>query len=298
MLAARNKRFRIGLGIATVAYLIATAGEIISANRLIGIDGEPGGYVIAAALIPATLLVGAGGWALAALAFDREIDWRRLRLAATILATSHLVYAAALIVDVATTVSLVDAGSYGTAEILTALGATLTGVAACFVAFAIAAERRGAVRVKWLRWAALFAVAGSLAIAAGQLALQSYYSDHEAVHRATIGVLVAAVGSFGLAAAALFFATRVDRPLGRREAGLAGAAVLAAASTLCIVGGEILIATIYDQTHDGAVIAPHWLGVIQRVFFVGLYVAVALGSRTAAEPPPDDALAAPEPVEA
>jgi hypothetical protein len=193
------------------------------------------------------------------------------------------------VLTAATTLSRVDAGRYGTAEILTALGATLTGVAACLVAFGIADGRRGPVRVLWLRWAAVVVVAGFLAIAAAQLVLQSYYSDHGAVHRATIGILVSAIGSFGLAAAALFLATRVDRPLGRREAGLAGAAVLAAVATLCIVGGEVLIATLYDQTHDGAVIAPHWLGVIQRGFFAGLYVAVALGARTAAEPAPEPA---------
>jgi hypothetical protein len=289
MLAARNKRFRIGLAIATLAYLIATAGEIVEANRIIGLDGVPRGYVISYALIPATLLVGACGWALAAVAFGREIDWPRLRLAATILASTHLAYAAAFILNMATTLSQGGAGRYGTFEILAALGALLTGLAACLVAFGIADGRRGPVRVNWLRWAAFVAVAGSLAIAAGQLVLQAYASDLGATHQATNGLLVSAVGSFGLAAAALFFARPLGLPLGRREAGLVGAAAIAAAATLCVAGGETLITTLYEEDLLSAVVVSHWLAVVQRVVFAGLYVAIALGARTAAEPPPEPA---------
>jgi hypothetical protein len=289
MLAARNKRFRIGLGIATVAYLIATAAEIVAANRIIGLDGVARGYVISAALIPATLLVGACGWALAAVAFGREIDWPRLRLAATILASTHLAYAAAVILSMATTLSQVDAGRYGTYEILMALGALLIGVAACLVAFGLADSRRGPVRVLWLRWAAVVAVAGSLAVAAAQLVLQAYASDHGATHQATNGLLAGAVGSFGLAAAALFLARPLGLPLGRREAGLVGAAAIAAAATLCIAGGETLITTLYEEDLLSPVVVSHWLYVAQRVVLAGLYVAVALGARTAAEPPPEPA---------
>ncbi len=282
MLAARNQRFRIGLAIATVAYLIAAVGGIIDANRIIGLDGTPRGYAISAALFPATEIVGAAGWAWAAVAFDREIDWRRLRLAVTIVATAHLAAAAASIIDMATTLSYGDAGRYGTAEILTALGSVLTGAAAVVVAFGIADRRRGLARSRWLRWATLVAVAAYLAFAAAQLVLQAYYSDHGAVHRATVGVLVTAIGSFGLATAALFFATRVERPLRQREAGLIGAAVLAAMATFAVAGGEGLIASLYDGGVGGAVTASHWLDVGQRAIFACVYVAIALGARTVA----------------
>jgi hypothetical protein len=282
MLAARNRRFRIAALVTAVASLIAAAAEIIDANRISGLSGVPGGYVVSAVILPAAHLVGACGWAVVGLAFGEEIDWPLLRRGGTIVASTLIAYFAAIALRYA--VDLVDfsgGAQFTLLRIFAGLAALLNAVAACVVVSACAESRQGPARARWLRAGAVIAGGSFLAATVSVLFEQAYWSDYGAAPEFTIGAIVVAVGSFGLAAAAGIFARDALRPLGRREAVLAGAAALAAVATVCLAGGEGLIASGYSDPGVRTVAVSLWLGVGSRATSAVAIVVFALGARAA-----------------
>jgi len=281
MLAARNRWFRIAAALTGVSWLVLAALGIIEADHLFQ-RVVRGGYNVSAVLFVAVHLVGACGFFAIALAFGAEIDWGRLRLGATMVAS---VYIAFFVAFVFRTIAIygdthnVDTRSYyvwvtvGTLFLAIALGISVSG---------LAGGRRGASRASRLRRGAIVLVVSGVATTVGVGFLQASYSGFGSPSELTLGLLIEAVGSFGLAVAALVFFYGSQRPLPAREASLTAAAKVAVLATLCIALGEVLYASGYSNHGAPAweqVVA--WLAVASRLVAVFALTALALGARSA-----------------
>lgn len=282
MLAARNRRFRLAALFVSVAYLFFTAKALIEADHTIH-PGVLGGYVVSAVLFVAVHLVGAIGWIVVATAFGAEIDWRRLRLGGTIVATTLIAEIGAWVFYLLPTLDRVHIGDFRATYRWTTVGSILLAVGASIVVSGFAEKQRGPGRSFRLWLGMIFATAAYGALTAADLFLQSFYSTAHAVQEATIAMLILAIGTFGVALAALAFSLGARRPLARREAALAASAAGAAFAALALVAGNALLAVAYE-TH-GATTAQDftfWLG---TAYFLGLaaaFTAAALGARTVA----------------
>jgi hypothetical protein len=289
MLAARNRRFRIAAIIGALSYLIFAACEVVEANRLFGLSGLPGGYRVSAVIISVAHIVGAGGWVVVATGLGAKLDWPRLRRGGALVAASLIAYflGVALRAQTVVDVDYPDTTNVDLFFIFDALSALLFAVAAVVVLAACVDSRRGPTRARWLRAAAVIAVLAYLVATVSLLFEHAYWSGLGATYpgymvqsEITTGVIVAAVGSFGLAVGAGVFARRVTEPLRRRESALAAAAAILAVATICVAGGEALIAYGY-RDDQGSVEAAHWLAVGGRLVSAIAVVWLALGARTA-----------------
>jgi hypothetical protein len=283
MLAARNQRFRIAAACGAAAYLIGTAGGIIYANYLSGFS-LPTGEVISSVIIPAASLVGACGWVVIALAFGPQIDWKRLRLGGTILATVLCADSAAAILRLAS--RFPSTHPERVSSTLGTLTIVLTAAAAVVVVTGLAESRWGEARVRRLRLGAASLVAANICATAAGLFLESYFSRLGAAHEVTISAYIAAAGSFGLAASAFVIFRAFERPFGRREAILVGAAVVGLVATLVAAGSEVLLATALPDLPGSDLSASIWFGAANRIVFAGVFLFVALGAHTATAPEP------------
>lgn len=284
MLAARNQRFRIAAAIGAVAYLILAAGEIVEANRLLGLPGLPGGLGVSAVILPAAHIIGAGGWIAVAAAFGEELDWVLLRRGGTVVAASLFAYFVAIGLQLGT---LPDLDFHEPSQIVLfyvfgTVAALATAVAAAVIVAACADSRRGPTRARWLRAGAGLVALAYLAATVSLLFEQAYWSGLGGVgSEFTIGAIVAAVGAFGLAVGVWVFGRRVTEPLGRREASLAAAALIVVVATVCVAAGEALITYGY-RDGLGSVVAAHWLLVAGRLAGAIAVVPLGLGARTVA----------------
>jgi hypothetical protein len=281
MLAARNRWFRIAAALAGVSWLVLGALEIIEADHLFQ-EVVRGGYNVSAVLLVAVHLVGACGFFAIAAAFGAEIDWGRLRLGATIVASVYIAYFVAWVIR---TVAIyadthnVDTRSY---YVWVAVGTLLYGIGVGIAASGLAESRRGATRASRLWRAALLLVASAVATTVGVGFLQASYSGFGSPSEFTTGLLIEAIGVFVTAVAALVFVYGARRPVPAREASLTTAATVAVVGTLCTVLGEVLYASGYSNHGAPAweqVVA--WLAVASRLAFVFAFTAVALGARSA-----------------
>jgi hypothetical protein len=281
MLAARNRRFRIAAALAGVAWLLLAALELIDVIHLFQ-ETVRGGYDAAAVLFFGSHLVGAFGWFIVASAFGAEIEWGQLRTGATVVATTYLVYFVAWMCRTVAVFADTHNSDYRGYYIAGAIGALTFVVGVCVAATGFGERRRGESRASRLQVGASLIAAASVAIAIGELSLQSFYSATGAVHEATIGTLLVAVGTFLTAAAVLVFAAGARRPLAVRERAVVGASAVGVIATICIVVGEGLIAVAYSRygAPDWEQ-AVTWLGVASRLVLVATFIAIALGARSA-----------------
>lgn len=285
MLAARNRWFRIAAALAGVSWLILGALEIIEDDHLFQ-EVVRGGYDVSAVLFVAVHLVGACGFFTIALAFGAEIDWGRLRLGATIVASVYIAYFVAWVfrtIAIYADTHNVDTRSY---YVWVAAGTLLLAVALGIVASGLAEGRCGPSRASRLRRGAILLVVSSVATTVGMGFLQASYSGVGSPREFTSGLLIEAVGVFGTAVAALVFFYGATRPLPAREASLTSAAKIAVFATLCIVLGEVLYASGYSNHGAPAweqVVA--WLAVAGRLASVFAFTAVVLGARTVRDDP-------------
>jgi hypothetical protein len=279
MLAARNRRFRVAAGAAAVAWLLLAVLETIEAVHVLRQDGAPGGYVVSAVLFVGVHAVGMCGWAIAASAFGREIDWARLRLGGTIVATTYLGYFVAWMVRLLAALANVHVADYRDYYIWSTVGVLILAAGSFIVVTGFTDARRGEPRARRLFLGAIASAAASLATTVAALYLRASFAGAHAVDEATTSALLDAIGSFGTALAALFFALGARRPFAAREARLAGAAVGASAAALCIAGGEALLAVAYGR--PGGLVWQQvvaWLAVASRLCLVAAPAAVALGA--------------------
>jgi hypothetical protein len=281
MLAARNRRFRIAAALGGVAWLLLAARFIVEAAHLSEYS-PPGGYVVSIALFIAANLVGAIGWLVVARSFDPEIDWRRLRLGVTIVASTYLALYAAEVFRLIPILDHVHNRDYRGIYIATTLYAFLLTIGAGVVASGLADARRGASRRLRIWLGAIAVTAAYAAATVAQLYQQSFYSAEGAGHEFTIAALVMAVGYLGLALAALVFALGARRPWARREGSLAAAAAGGALASICILGGEAVLAITYSTKGAPAWEASSlWIALASRLLTAAALVAIALGARDA-----------------
>jgi hypothetical protein len=281
MLAARNRHYRIAASAAAVGWLFLAGLGIVDAVHLFG-ETVRGGYTASAVLVVVADLVAIFGWLLIAAAFGREIDWWRLRLGAIVVASAYAVYFVGWIARLLAVFADTRDGDYRGYYLAAGIGALLFAVGAFVAATGLGEAQRGAPRASRLWLGAILVVVASVASAAGELYLQSFYSANHAVHEATIGTLVAAVGTFLTAVAGVVFVRGVKRPFAAREATVAAAGAVAVAATVLIAAGEALIALAYAR-HGGLgwQQAVSWLAVASRLFVVAAFAALALGARAA-----------------
>jgi hypothetical protein len=278
MLAARNRWFRIAAALAGVSWLLLAALELIDAIHALEATGH-GGYKASAVLFFAAHAVGLFGWILVAAAFDGEVDWRRLRLGATVVATTYLVYAVGWVPRLLALLGETHDADFRGYYIASTIGTLAFAAGACVAASGVADRRKGASRAARLQVGAALIFAASIALTVGELSLQAFYSEYHAVHEMTLGALLGAVGTFITAAAALVFAAGARRPLLVRERAVVGASVVTVVATACLAAGEFFIALAYS-THGVASWeqAVAWLAVAGRVALVPAFAAVALGA--------------------
>jgi hypothetical protein len=280
----RNRLFRLAALLAAAAYLMLTARYSIEAEHLAR-ELAPGGYLVGASFSVALHLFGAGGFVLVALGFGTEVDWRRLRIGGTVLAATAIADFVGWVFRLIATLANTHDHDYRAFHIWTTVGMLLGAVAVGVVASGFASSRQGRPRAVRLRVGAIAVAAGYLVAAVGELYLQSLYSAAGYVHELTIGTLVEAIGVFGLAVAGLFFARAATRPLDGREAGVFGAASVAAVATICIGAGEVLVGIPYASNGAAAwVMVIIGLGLTQRLAVLVAFVCLALGARAAATP--------------
>jgi hypothetical protein len=290
MLAARNHRFRIAAVLGALSYLILAAGEIVEANRLFGLSGSPVGFEVSAVIYSAAHIVGACGWVMVATGLGAKLDWPRLRLGGTVVAVALIAYFVGVALETQAVIDFdyPEATNINLAFVVDALSALAFALGAVLVVFACADSRRGAVRARWLRAAAGAVVLASLASTVALLFQQAYWSSLRAQHawvvagEFTTGAIVAAVGSFAFAVGTGVFARHATAPLGRREGALVGAALILVFATVCVAGGEALIAYAYRDSL-GAVETSHWLLAAARVVTAIAIVPLGLGARAVAK---------------
>jgi hypothetical protein len=280
VLAARNRRFAVAASSVGVGWLFLAVHAILEVVHLP--DGIYGGYVIGAALTIGVYLVGACGWMTLATAFRAEIDWRRLRLDATIVIAVFIADLAALIFRLVPTLAHVHNGDYRAIFIWATVAALLLAIGACLAGSGFPEARQGSSRA-WRLWlGAIFVTSYSAATTVSQLFQRSFLSSLDAPHELTIGALAQAVGAFGLTLAVLAFVLGARRPLAGRESRLAVAAAGAAAASVCTGGGEMLIAIAYTTHPEPTWLnVTLWLAVAGRAFLVAAFIALALGARAA-----------------
>ncbi|MCW2980965.1 MAG: hypothetical protein JWO14_2692 [Solirubrobacterales bacterium] len=168
-----------------------------------------------------------------------------------------------------------------------AIGTVVFAVGACVVAAGLGEGQRGAPRVSRLWLGAILLVVASLAVTISELYLHTFYSANDAVYEATIGTLVAAVGTFFTAVAGVVFVRGVKRPFAARERSVAAAGAIAVAATLLVAAGEALTALAYSRHGDaGWQATVTWLAVASRLFFASAFAALALGARRRAAAQP------------
>ena len=280
MLAARNRRFRIAAAIMGGAGLLLAALYSIEAIHIFQ-ESVRGGYGASTVLFVASNLVGAAGWLVVAGAFEAEIDWRQLWIGAAILATTYVVDFVGWVFRGIALLGETHNADYRGYYIATAIGTLISAAGASVVATGLRRARAGTSRASRIQVGAALAAVAYFALTIGTLSLQSFYSSAGAVHEATVGTLLEAVGTFLAAAAALVFGAGARRPLTVRERAVVGAGVVAVVATLCLVAGEGLIAYAYSTNGGwGWQQASAWLAVASRLFLVAAFVAVALGART------------------
>ncbi|HEX3363030.1 MAG TPA: hypothetical protein VHS74_18700 [Solirubrobacterales bacterium] len=280
MLAARNRYFRVAAASAGAALLFLAAFAVIEVIELSG-ETVRGGYTAGAAIFAAAYLVGACGWFVLAAAFEREIDWRRLRLGATVVAASYVLTVPGWIERMIAVFADYQDGDYHRYYVAGVIGTVVFAVGACVAAAGLGEGRRGAPRASRLWLGAILLLVASLAVTISQLYLHSFYSANHAVHEATIGTLVAAVGVFLTAVAGVVFVRGAKRPFAGREAGVAAAGAVAILATVLIGAGEALLALAYSRHGGGWQATVSWLAVASRLFFVAGFVALTLGAREA-----------------
>ena len=283
MLAPRNRRFRIAALFLSAAYLVETVGGLINANRIFG-QALPGGYEVGTAIAPAAQLVGLAGWLVVAVAFGAEIDWRRLRAGGTIVASTYIAVAAASLLRYISYDRHLHELHGRLGYVAGVVGTILGAAAAATIVSGFVDSRRRAARAARLRAGATLAILAGVAAAGAALLFQSFYAHLGLPHDLITASTLLAVGGFGTAVAGLVVALAATRPLGRREAAVAGAAMIAVASTLCAAGGESLAATAYPLS--GSSLWVVWLSVAARVTVAVALAWVALGARAAAAPAP------------
>jgi hypothetical protein len=278
VLAARNRYFRIAASAAAVGWLLLAVLGIIDAVHIFG-ETVRGGYTASYVLVVVADLVAIFGWLLVAAAFGREVDWWRLRLGAVIVATAYAVYFIGWIAHLLAVFADTHDGDYRGYYLAGGIGALLFAVGAFVVAAGLGEGQRGTPRASRLWLGAILVVVASVATAAGELYLQSFYSANHAVHEATIGTLVTAVGAFLTAVAGVVFVRRAKRPFAAREVAVAAAGAVAVVATVVIAAGEALIALAYS--HHGGLgwqQVVSWLAVASRLFVVAGFTALALGA--------------------
>lgn len=285
MFAARNRRFAIAVALTGAGWLFLAARGIIEADHFS--SGVPGGYVVSTVLTVGVNLVGGCGWLVVGFALSGEIDWRRLLRGGAIVASTYIAAYVASIFRTLAIRGVTHSGDLRAEYVWTTVGALLLAVGACVVASGFADARRGPSRATRIWLGAILATASTAAVTVGQLYQQSFYSSEGALHELTIGTLITAIGALGLTLAALVFVRGARRPITHRESSLAAAAAGAAAASLCIAGGETLIAIAYvghsAQTWQSAVI---WLGLAARLLFVAAFTSLALGARRTSQATP------------
>jgi hypothetical protein len=280
MLAARNRWFRIAAVLTAVSWLLLATLDTIDADHLFQ-ESVRGGYDISAALFVAVHLVGACGFIVIALAFGAEIDWRRLRLGATIVASVYIAYFVAWVLRTITVYADTDNVDLRSYYVWVAAGTLLYAVALGVAASGFAGDKSGASRASRLRRSAIVIAVSAVATTVGVGFLRASYMGSGYAGEFTSGVLIRAIGSFGLVVAAMVVFYGARRPLPAREASLASAAKVAVVATLCIALGEVLYASGYSN--HGALAWEQvvaWLAVASRFGAAFALVAVALGART------------------
>ncbi len=281
MLAARNRHYRVAAAAAGISWLLLAVFKVIELTHLAGLTVR-GGYIGSAAVFVAVYLVGACGWLLIAAAFGSEIDWWRLRLGAVVVAGAYVLYIVAWLERLLAVFSETHDGDYRGYYLASAIATSLIAAGSCVAASGLGERRRGAPRASRLWLGAILLVAAYAAITVGALCLQSFYADYHAVHEATIGMLVVAVGAFVTALAGSVFVRGVKRPFAAREASVATAGAVAVVGTALVAAGEALLAVGYSR-HGGLgwqqTIA--WLAVAARLSLVAAFVALTLGARAA-----------------
>jgi hypothetical protein len=283
MLAARNQRLRTAAALAAVAWLLLAALDIVEANHLFH-ETVRGGYDAAQVLFAGAHLVGVVGWLMVSFAFGDEIDWDLLRTGAAVLAVTYGVYFFAWMCRLVAVFADTHDKDYRGYYVAGAVGAIVLAAGAVATVTALGRRRSGQARASRLQLGAALFVAATLAVTAGELFLQSFYSAAGAVSEAKVGTLIAAAGTFITAAAAVIFVGGVRSPFASRERSLAAAAAVAVLGTVCIVAGEAVVAYAYSSRGGaGWQQAVAWLGVASRLVLVAAFAALALGARAAGE---------------
>jgi hypothetical protein len=286
MLAERNKRFRIAAALVSASYLIL-AGRYFIDTIHVSRPGVYGGYVAGSVLFTVGRVLGVAAWGVVAMAFGREIDWRRLCIGGAMVALVVVIDLAGSIFYLLPVLAHVYNADYRASFGWYAVG-ELFGAAGCCVAVAGFTESgRGARRARLLWIGAILGTVGYGAQTLGVLFLNSFYSSENAVSEATTGELFVLIGVGGLALAGVVFATVVRRPLVGRESGVRRAALIAVAGSICIVAGYVLIAVAYGA-YGGAgwEVAAAWLQAVSDAALIAAFVALALGARTVVAPAP------------
>jgi hypothetical protein len=166
MLTRRNRFFAAAALTASVSTAIFTVGNALDVHRLSG-ETLVGGYVASAAIFLASQAIATAGWALVAIAFGEEIDWRRLWLGGAIVATSYVVFFGGTIFRLVAILSSIHGTRYGDAGIAASFAALSLGLATCVVVFGFTAGNRVAKRASRLWLGGVLAVVSLLATALG-----------------------------------------------------------------------------------------------------------------------------------
>jgi hypothetical protein len=283
MLAGRNRYFRIAALLLAGSYLFIAAKSLIEVIHLLG--HEPRGAAEAALLLNlAGRLVGAVGWGIVGAAFDREVDWRRLRIGIAMVVGGYVaLYAATVCAVTAISGAPSDVHAY---ILWSSIAVFLTLGALLVVGAGLGDSSRGSRRSLLLQVGLGIATAGAVADTVTGLYVQSYWSSQSYVHELTIGMLVVAIGLAGNAGAAFVFTFGARWSLRLREARLAAAAAGAAVASLVMFGGKVTIA-IGFSTHGAPVwyASLFWLDAAYGLGAIAIGTCIALGARSVARAP-------------
>ncbi len=283
MLADRNRLFRLAAVATAGAGLVLGIGELVSTDHYLH-ERVLGGVEAGEGIRAAAHLVGVVGWLLIAAALDSEIDWRRLRVGASVVVATAFAY----LVGSALWTIAVAGSEASTNDRLTVFFGSIADLllfgAVAVVASGLSDANRGGTRAGRLRHGGYLVAASFVASTVAILFEQAYYGEHALIPEVQkIGLDVLTVGAFIPVIAAAIFARGVARPLPRREAALVAAGMIAAAGTTVIVAGEVLIGVGYHEAHlRGEALTSIWLAVAARVLSALAYLLAALAAGRAA----------------
>jgi hypothetical protein len=284
MPATRNRWLALGALVFAVAELLAGGGSLLRAVDEIHRNAAAG-YAIGELLRTAAALGGAVGWLLAARALGSpQIDWRGLRFAATIVATTLGVAFAAVGLEFVVVLGYPAGTAYQVSYALTVVATLLLAVAAATAvrAFAPGADRVGERAPRLGR--AGYAVAASYAVAAaGAVALESFYGPYSVPGGLPAGLAMQVAGSAVFALAAAFAGIALANGGRNREALLSSAAALGVAGLIVVAAGEATVApTLSRLDYSNLAVAGAWLNVVYRAVATLALVCVFRAARTAA----------------